>query len=80
MYKKPSVGADRIRPNVTGLSRPLNGTVSDVALFNRVLPKNRGCGTEPSVEWYNVGRCPVQPGAIEKTGLRADFIRPYGLV
>ena len=38
----PSVGADRIRPNVTGLSRSLNGTVSDVAPFNRDIPLSGG--------------------------------------
>ena len=33
--------------------------------------------TEPFVEWYNVGCCPVQPGTIEKPGLRAANSRPY---
>ena len=51
-----SVGADRIRPNVTGLSRPMNGTMLDVAPFNRVLSKNRGCGrilSAPTVHVLN---------------------------
>ena len=37
-----SVGADRIRPNVTGLSLSLNGTMLDVAPFNRDIPLSGG--------------------------------------
>ena len=32
------VGADSIRPNVTGLRRPLNGTVSDTVSFTQPHP------------------------------------------
>ena len=39
-----SVGADRIRPNVMGLSRSLNGAMSDVAPFNRDIPLSGGAG------------------------------------
>ena len=45
------VGADSIRPNVTRLNRSLNGTMSDVAPFNRVLSKNRGCGRLRAAPW-----------------------------
>ena len=37
-----SVGADRIRPNVMGLSRPLNGALLNAVPFNRDIPLSGG--------------------------------------
>ena len=81
-FAAATVGADRIRPQHKA---PLRGACAGSTIsrpykayaFIRVLAKNRGYGTEPSDEWYNVGCCPTQPGAIEKPGLRAAISRPY---
>ena len=52
----------------SALGAPFGGAVSPNGLTEGVS----------SVEWYNVGCCTIQPGAIKNPGLRADAIRPYG--
>ena len=54
-----SVGADRIRPNVTGLNCSLNGTMLDVAPFNRDISLSGGRAIHQGIPKGKALLCPL---------------------